>query len=97
MYLLMSSPLICSLTEDPRHAAGATNEHKCPGFQASWLLRMGLGAHAKKLSEPASPTCSSPPESRLPVWEVRERDTGQFQESTVAISTETEGVQEPIC
>lgn len=62
---------------------------------------MGLGASlcgsAKKVSEPTSATCSPPSESRLPVWEVREKDTGQFQESIVAISSETEGVQEPIC
>lgn len=66
------------------------------GFWASWLLRTGYGARlcgsAKKVSEPTSATCSSPSESRLPIWEVRGRDTGQFQESTVAISTETEAV-----
>lgn len=73
----------------------------CRGFWASWLLRVGLGASlsdsAKKVSKPTPATCSPPSESTLPVWEVRERDTGQFQESIVDISTETEGVQEPIC
>lgn len=73
----------------------------CWGFGGHWLLRKGLGARfrgsAKKVSGPTSASCSSPSESTLPVWKVRERDTGQFQESAVVISTESKGGQEPIC
>lgn len=84
----------------PGTRQGPQTSALCWGFWASWLLRMGLGARlcssAKKVSEPTSATCFPPSESGLPAWEVRERDTGQFQETTVAISAETEGVQEPI-
>lgn len=73
----------------------------CRGILGILAFQTALGARlsgsAKKVSEPTSATCSPPSDSRLPEREVSEGDAGRYQERTVAISTQAEGVQEATC
>lgn len=83
--------LICSLTADLWQSQRDHRPTLCSGG-GGWFGHLGFGEQdrganlcgsAKKVSEATSATCSPPSESTLPVREVRERDTGQFQESAV--------------
>lgn len=66
----------------------------CQGVWASWHLKLDWEPASttlpKKMSKPTLASCSLPSLRTLPVWEVRERDMGQFWESIVALSSETE-------
>ena len=105
MYLFMSNPLICSLTQDPRHSAGAAKQNTVSrGFLGILAFDNGIGSQALLLCQEGVRAnlrymlaAIREQITRLGGERERERDTGQFQASTVAFSTESEGVWESIC